>query len=322
MNTFSKISVFAAALMVSGAALAQAPAAPPAAAAAPKPAAAAPAPKLSTPTVIKDTGLAGSQSIRYDLFYDRYIVANDGAAGAGYVTTLTGDGKVDQLKFIDGTKGADLTDPKGIFVRNGVLFVADATKGVRVFDLVTGKQTAKYDIPGAIALTSIAVTGDNIIFVTDTGKTAADGAIYKIDGTGKVTKIASGANTKRPTGIDININRLDKPGGTSTVTYVTGDASDRVTIDQNGTEIDRTDLKIGKLAGISYLDNGYVVVDTADGGVYFLDVYNHPTKMAEGITGAAGLGWDWVRNKLMIAQPSTGINIITGPKVPGYPGSG
>jgi len=322
MNTLPRTTLFIAALMMSGAALAQAPAAPPAAApatpAAPAAGAAA-APKLATPTVIKDTGLAGSQSVRYDLFYDRYIVANDGAAGAGYVTTITGDGKVDQLKFIEGGKnGADLTDPKGIFVRNGILYVADATKGVRVFDLVSGNQTAKYDVPGAIALNSIAVTGDNIIFVTDAGKTAADGAIYKIDTTGKVTKIASGANTKRPGGIDININRLDKPGGTSTVTYVTTDASDRVTIDQSGNEIERTDLKLGKLAGLAYLDNGYVVVDTQDGGVYFLDVYNHPTKMAEGIAGASGMGWDWVRNKLLIAQPSAGVAVITGPKVPGY----
>jgi hypothetical protein len=323
MNTLPRTTLFIAALMMSGAVLAQAPAAPPAAApAAPAPAAAA-APKLSTPTFIKDTGLAGSQSVRYDLFYDRYIVANDGAAGAGYITTLTGDGKVDQLKFIEGGKnGAELADPKGIFARNGVLYVADMAKGVRVFDLATGKQTAKYDIPGAIALNSIAVTGDNIIFVTDQGKTAADGAIYKIDPTGKVSKIASGPTTKRPGGIDININRLDNAAGTSTVTYVTTDGTERVTINQNGTEIDRTDLKLGKLAGIAYLDNAYAVVDTQDGGVYFLDAYNHATKMTEGITGAAGMGWDWVRNKLLIAQPATGIAIITGPKVPGYPGSG
>jgi hypothetical protein len=324
MNALPKTILFLAALTLSGAAFAQAPAAPGAAPAAGAGKAATPGvpQNAAAPKLLKDTGLAGSQSIRYDLFYDRYIVANDGAAGAGYITTITGDGKVDQLKFIaGGQNGADLTDPAGIYVRNGVLYVADKTKGVRVFDLVSGKQTAKYDIPGAISLHSIAVTANGAIFVSDSGKTDADGAIYKITTPdGKVTKIASGASTKRPAGIDINVNRLDKPGGTATIAYVTSDGSDIVLIDEQGTEITRTNLNIGKLASIAYTDDGYILVDTQDGAVYVLDPYWHPLKMFDGITGAAGIGWDWVRGKTLIAQPASGVVIGPGPIVPGYPG--
>jgi hypothetical protein len=313
MTTFPRTTLFFAALLMSGAAFAQAPAKAPSEGAS----------GLQKPDMtIKDTGLAGSQAVRYDLFYDRLIVSNDGAGGAGYISTLTGDGKVDQLKFIEGGKnGADLTDPEGIYVRNGVLYVADKTKGVRVFDLTSGKETAKYDIPGAIDLNSITVTADNLIFVTDMGKSAADGAIYKI-ADGKVSKIASGAATERPAGIDININRLDKPGGSATVAYVTADASDIVLIDQTGKEITRTNLNIGKLASIAYTDNGYILVDTQAGDIYVLDPYWKPTKTGEGITGAAGIGWDWVRNHVLVAQPSSGVVVFPGPKVPGFPGSG
>jgi len=336
MTTFPRTTLFAAALLISGAALAQAPAAPSAAAPAAPARPAAPAtppaagvgggggafvgpaaPKQATPAVtIKDTGLAGTQSVKYDLYFDRYLVANS----AGYITTINPDTqKVDQLKFIEnGKNGAELTAPSGIYIRDGLLYVADATKGVRVFDLITGKQTAKFDIPGAIALTAVAVTADRIIFVADSGKTAADGAVYKVSADGKVSKIVSGATTKRPIGLDININRLDKPGGSATVTYVTADASDVVTIDQTGKEISRADLKVGKLNSVSYTDNGFLIAEGQDGTTYYIDVYNHAVKLQQGVMGGAGVAWDWVRNKLLIAQPSTGLVVAPGPVVSGY----
>src|SRR5262245_43719968 len=151
MTTVSRTTAFIAALMLSGAAFAAAPAAPPAAAPA---ASAAAAPKPAAPQVVKDTGLAGSQSVRYDIYFDRYLVANSN----GYISSITPDGKVDQLKLIEnGKNGAEIASPTGIYIRNGNLYVADAAKGVRVFDLITGKQVAKYDIQGAIALSGIAV---------------------------------------------------------------------------------------------------------------------------------------------------------------------
>jgi len=335
MTTFSRTTLFAAALLFAGAALAQAPAAPPSAApAAPRPATPAgppaqgvgggggafvgpAAPKQATPAVtLEDTGLAGTQSVKYDLYFDRYLLGNSG----GYITTINPDTqKPDQVKFIEnGKNGAELTSATGIYIRDGMLYVADATKGVRVFDLITGKQAAKYDIPGAIALTGVAVTADRIIFVADSGKTAADGAIYKIAADGKVSKIASGAATKRPVGVDININRLDKPGGTATLTYVTADASDLVTIDQTGKEISRTDLKVGKLNSVTYTDNGFVLAEGQDGTTYYIDVYGHPVKLQQGVMGGAGVAWDWVRNKLLVAQPSAGLVIAPGPVVSGY----
>jgi hypothetical protein len=307
MTTVSRTAVFIAALMMSGAAFAQAPAAPPAAAA--KPAAAAPA-----PVIIKDTGLAGSEDVRYDLFYDRYVVANSN----GYISTITGDGKVDALKFIaNGQNGADIPAPAAVYVRNANLYVADATKGVRVFDLSTGKQTAKYDIPGAIALSGVAATADGNIYVSDAGKAAADGAIYRIDASGKVSKIASGAALKRPIGIDINSNLLSN--GTATILYATGDAGDVVGIDPTGKEIRRMTVTTGKLSGVVYTDDGYLLASASD-GTYVLDPYWKPTKVDA--TATAGVGWDWVRNKVLVAVPATGVEVLPGPKVPGFPGGG
>jgi hypothetical protein len=188
---------------------------------------------------------------------------------------------------------------------------------VRVFDLsgkpctptTCGNTAAKYDIAGAIALNGVAVTPDGVIFVTDAGRTATEGAVYRIGADAKAVKVASGAATKRPAAIDVNTSR-------GAVSYVTGDASDLVTLDPNGKELARVDLKIGKLAGIAVTDGGFLV-QAQDGATYTIDAANKPAKLAEGNTGGAGLGGDHIRNKFAIAMPATGVAIVAGPKAAG-----
>jgi hypothetical protein len=265
--------------------------------------------------VVKDTGLTGSTAVRYDLYYDRYLVTNRD----GYVTAIAGNGKVEQLKFIDGKAGGnDFANASGIYVRENRIYVLDPTKGVRVFDLAgkpcapatCGNTAAKYDIAGAIALNGLTVTADGVIFVTDAGRTAADGGVYKIAADGKPVKVASGAATKRPAAIDVNLSR-------GAVSYVTGDASDLVTLDQNGRELARVDLKVGKLAGIAAIDGGFLV-QAQDGATYTVDATNKPAKLAEGNASGSGVGWDHIRNKVAIAMPAIGVAIVAGPKVAGF----
>ena len=62
----------------------------------------------------------------------------------------------------------------------------------------------------------------------------------------------------------------------------------------------------------------YFLRNPTDGTTYYVDVYNHPVKLQQGITGGAGIAWDWVRNKLLIAQPTVGVVIAPGPVVSGY----
>jgi hypothetical protein len=266
--------------------------------------------------VVKDAGLVGSTAVRYDLYYDRYLVSNSG----GYVAAINPDGKVEQLKFIDGKAGAnDFANATALYVRENRIYVLDATKGVRVFDLAgkpcaaasCGNTAAKYDIPGAIALNSLTVTADGLIFVTDAGRTAAEGAVYKIGADAKPVKIASGASTKRPAAIELNVSR------SSAVSYVTGDASELVTLDLNGRELSRIDLKIGKFAaGLVATDNGFVV-QAQDGSTHSVDAGGKPSKLAEGNASANGIGWDHIRNKVAIAMPSTGVAIVAGPRPAG-----
>jgi sugar lactone lactonase YvrE len=323
MTPVSKLTVLIAGLLVSGSALAQAPAAP----------AAAPPPGTM---VVKDVGLNGSESIRYDLYFDRYIVANTTAADQpGFISTLTPDGKVDQLKFIEGGKnGVTLDDPRGTYMRDGVLYVADK-QHVRMFDLIDGKSKGEVNIPEAVTLNDLTVTADGVIYVTDSGSNDKPGSIFQIAADRKTVKrIVTGPQLKRPNGIDINPSafqtgaqetagfgqRATVAGGTSIV-YVELDGQDAVTIDAAGKELSRVKLPSGRLDGIVYTDNGVMLVSSQQPGtIYTIDGNNRVGTLAEGFPAAAAIGWDSVRNRILIPQTRAGtVNFIKGPKIPGYP---
>ena len=69
---------------------------------------------------IADIGLSNSESARYDVAGDRWLVSNLGARGAGndgFITVVDPDGKVVTPKWIaGGVDGVELRDPLGLIV--------------------------------------------------------------------------------------------------------------------------------------------------------------------------------------------------------------
>src|SRR5688500_9540014 len=98
--------------------------------AAPEPAAEAPAPapppapeppKAPTPAfTVKDAGFATPESVVYDDQADVYLVSNingnlTAADGNGFISKVSPEGQVTELKWIDGSKkGTKLNAPKGL----------------------------------------------------------------------------------------------------------------------------------------------------------------------------------------------------------------
>jgi len=182
---------------------AAAPAAPPppapvapAAAPAPPPATAAPAPPPppAPVLVVKDVGLLAPESVLHDAESDTYLVSNVNgkpldADRNGFISRIGPDGKVAELKWIDGSKtGSTLDAPKGMAVSGATLYVADIT-WIRLFDRKTGAPKGKLAVKGATFLNDVAVAPDGVIYVTDTGwKAGAQGfegtgtdAVFRID---------------------------------------------------------------------------------------------------------------------------------------------
>ncbi|WP_240320903.1 hypothetical protein [Sphingomonas crusticola] len=81
----------------------------------------------TAPRVIANVGLVGSECVRYDTSADRYIVSDLNGAEPGFVSIVSPDGAVEQLKWIDGGVSG-LADPLGLFVAGDKVYVATSRR--------------------------------------------------------------------------------------------------------------------------------------------------------------------------------------------------
>jgi len=173
------------------------------------------APAVAPPVVIKDVGLKTPESVLYDAEQDVYLVSNidgkpDGVDANGFISKIAPDGKVLELKFIDGAKKTStLNAPKGLAISGTKLYVADITF-VKIFDRKTGASLGKIAAPGSTFLNAIAAAPDGTIYVSDSGvKVGKDGnmegtntdAIYKIGKAGRADKLVAKPELGRPNGL-------------------------------------------------------------------------------------------------------------------------
>lgn len=105
-----------------------------------------------------------------------YLVSNvrgEGSAkdGDGYVSKLSPDGDLIERYF-----AAKLNAPKGMAVKDGVLYVADIDEVV-TFDAETGQDRGAIKVPGAGFLNDMTVWGDRVL-VSD----SANGTIIDVSG--------------------------------------------------------------------------------------------------------------------------------------------
>jgi hypothetical protein len=131
----------------------------------------------------------------WDADQDVYLVSNingDPTAldGNGFISKIGPDGKVIELKWIDGSKKAsELNAPKGMVITGGILYVADLNT-IRKFDHKTGKPKGKIAVKDAVFLNGLAVSPDGkTLYVSDSAVKINQGqfsgtdadAIYEID---------------------------------------------------------------------------------------------------------------------------------------------
>jgi sugar lactone lactonase YvrE len=154
------------------------------------------------------SGFNQPEAVRYDPDQDLYFVGNWGQGGPGaidnngFISRVSPDGKVEQLKFIaGGTGGAMLNAPRGMIIVGDTLWVVDAD-AVRGFNRRTGAPlaTANFSAFKLGFLNDIA-SGPDGLYVTDTGTES----IYRISG-GTVTVALHDAALGGPNGITWDAN--------------------------------------------------------------------------------------------------------------------
>lgn len=114
----------------------------------------------------------------------------DSVDGAGFISQVTTDGKIKNLKWVTG-----LDAPKGMGIVKNTLYVSDIHR-VDVIDIPSGKISQRIDIAGSAFLNDITVDEKGNVYVSDTGT----GKIHKI-ANGKAEVFFESTDIKSPNGL-------------------------------------------------------------------------------------------------------------------------
>lgn len=269
-------------------------------------AAAAPTPDPTAPIVVANAGFRTPESVLYDAEADVYLVSNVNggevaADGNGFISRLDPDGRVLELKWIDGSRPEQALDaPKGMAISEGVLYVADID-AVRMFDRATGKAAGKVAIAGATFLNDVAAAPDGTIYVSDSGlkqgksdlEPSGSDAIYRIDkGEGKAKKVIRDRGLGNPNGL------LADAEGVWVVSFGSGQI---YRVSREGRKEAGENLPTGQLDGIVQVADGAVLVSSWEGssilrglpGAGFL-------ANITGVASPADIGYDSKRKRVLI----------------------
>jgi DNA-binding beta-propeller fold protein YncE len=126
------------------------------------------APAFAEATVAwKLDGFTGPESVALDpatgvIYVSSYGVDPMKKDGDGFISTITADGKIANLKWVSG-----LDSPKGLDVVGGKLYAADVDQLVEI-DIASGQVTNRFLAEGAKFLNDVVAAPDGKVYVSDT----------------------------------------------------------------------------------------------------------------------------------------------------------
>jgi sugar lactone lactonase YvrE len=209
---------------------------------------------------MKINGFSHPESIILDEQQELIYVSNIGDKndGDGYISKLSIDGKVLEMKWITG-----LNDPKGLLLHDGKLFVTDVTEFVEM-DPKEGKILKKVSVEGSKSLNDIAVDASGKIYISDLAK----GSIFERQKNGEIKEWMHSKELQQPNGLLVSGDSI----------YIAAWGKDQP---GNLLVLDRKTQKVKKIThhGIGNLDglqragnnNAFYVSDWATGKIYRID---------------------------------------------------
>lgn len=257
---------------------------------------------VQEPVVVIEEGLAGPESVEYDDRADLYLISNinGGPAdrdGNGFISRVSPDGEVVDLRWISGEDGAELNAPKGLALADDTLYVADIDT-VRMFDRETGEPRGSVLIEGAMFLNGITAAPDGAVYVTDTGvdaelnPTETEG-IYRITPDGNYEAVVQSPELTSPNGIAA---RPD--GALLVVTFVEEGTAYEV---RDGMQGELISLPSGQLDGVVVLPDGSALITSWGASAIFRLTEDGEVEIAiTGTPSAADIGWDSSRQRVLV----------------------
>lgn len=258
---------------------------------------------LGNPLALRDAGFATPESVLHDPLTDAYYVSNinGGPLAAddnGFISLVSPEGRVLQLKWIDGAADSvTLNAPKGMAVDGPLLYVADIDV-VRRFDRRSGAPRGQVTIPGAGFLNDLVVGSDGSVYVTDSGlRQGANGlepsgtdAVYRLRPGGELDTLGRGAELGHPNGIGVSGDSL----------WVVGFGSGELYRLEAGKRSAVVKLPKGGLDGLVVFNGEAFVSSWEANGIFRGPLAGPFVELVVGLAAPADLGRDFWRHRLLV----------------------
>lgn len=220
--------------------------------------------------LVRVEGLSGPEAVRWDPAQDVWFIANFGPSegeddrdGDGFISRVSADGDMLDLRFMVGSGLAPLHMPRGMVIEGDTLWAADVD-GVHGFDRSTGEHLAFVDFtslePGFI--NDLAVDDGGTLYATDTGR----GRVYHVVN-GRASVAVEDDRTGPPNGI------TSEPGsGRFLLAPWGGGTTLRAWDPSTGSFETVAELVGGNFDGIEFLDGRVIVASQADSTLHAVDL--------------------------------------------------
>ena len=260
--------------------------------------------KAVTQLIIKDVGFKTPESVYYDEKSDLYLVSNINGSPTetdnnGFISKVSPEGKVIALTWIAGGQNdVTLNAPKGMVVKDDVLYVTDITT-IRMFDMASGASKGEIAIEKATFLNDLTKGEDGTIYVSDSGlKSEGEGlistgtdAIYTIK-ENKAEKLIASKELNAPNGLWAD------EGGLWVVTH-SGTELYRVTAD--GKKETPVTIPGGGLDGLVKTRDGDLLISSWQAKTIFQGLPKGGfNPLLAGITSPADIGYDSKRHRVLV----------------------
>ncbi|MDF1562884.1 MAG: SMP-30/gluconolactonase/LRE family protein [Deltaproteobacteria bacterium] len=253
---------------------------------------------------LEGVGFATPESVLHDDAADLYLVSNIngsplGVDDNGFISRVTPEGKVKELKWIDGAReDVTLNAPKGMAISEGLLYVTDIDH-VRRFDLKTGDPRGAFQIVGATFLNDLTVGPDGALYVSDMGMMigpegfgpSGTDAIHRIEGPDRHAPLVKSTELNRPNGLCWE---------SETLRVVTFGAKELYAIEE-GKKTRVLELPAGRLDGIVATPEGQLLISSWEARTIFAGPAAGPfVPLLEDLQSPADLGYDARRARVLV----------------------
>jgi hypothetical protein len=251
------------------------------------------------------TGLESPNSFVSDPSGKEYFISNingepDARDNNGFITKLNAEGKITDLKFIQGgVADVLLHAPKGMALVGAILYITDLDQ-LKGFDKTSGKLLVTVSFPSShtrLSLTDVAAAPGGLLYASD----QAANSIYRIDPSAnhRVDLLVHDDRLAGPAGIAIHptTNHL------ITVSWQKGKILD-ITPDGQLTELESNGFFTGRFQNLSGVDfdqwGNMYVSDITKGKIWRMTRDHRFQVIAEYLPAPADIGIDRVNNLILV----------------------